>query len=369
MGRVKTPSVSSLARRLDRVSSGRVSGAVDEFIQRRQPFHMGGMSDPFPPLERRERVSRDTMRVLAENDYPTIISTKSELVASDEYLDVLRSGVFQVQLSISSVDDDLMRRIDLGVPPPSARIETIRRLGEAGIPTSCRIQPILPTREADALEVLEAAADAGASHVGAEHLKLPIENTWKGTRSLQEALGSGALRAHREQGVRVGREWVLPVSQRIEMILRLREAAHRLGLTFGAADNDLLPLSDGTCCCSGADFHSNFDSHFTCNFTEAVRKGLSSGVVSYGLLADEWCPEGTAARFVNSRSRIPSSNGRGAGIRAYLRHGWNGSPNGASVASFYGVSDSGEIDADDMRIYKVSDELRQLTTTTIRAAS
>jgi DNA repair photolyase len=359
-GRIKPASPDSLRARLDRVASGRVASVIDEFLSRRQPIHLGGMSDPFPPIESSLGIARRILRVLADHKYPTVISTKSALVAQDDYLELLSEGRFMVQFSISSLNDEIMRRIDIGAPSPTDRLRAMRQLSNAGIPTSCRIQPILPSMERDAHEMVSALAEAGARHVGAEHLKVPIESSWPGTKLLATALGGSALHAYRESGRRVGREWVLPVEKRIDTILELRDATHRLGMTFGAADNDLLPISDGNCCCSGADFIDGFSEYFSFNYAEAVRRTDPLDRMSFGVLKDPWCPTMTMARFMNSRSRIIKSDGLGGGIREYVKRNWNGSPNGASPLSFKGVHATGGLDTEGFMEYTLDGELRKL---------
>jgi DNA repair photolyase len=359
----------SLRRRLDRVASGQIGSVLDEFLGHGQPIHFGGMSDPFPPIERKLGIAKQLLRVLATYKYPTVISTKNSLVAEDDYLELLSDGRFMVQFSISSLDDELMRRIDIGTSSPTDRVRALRRLAEAGIPTSCRIQPILPSLERDACEIVPAVAEAGAGHVGAEHLKLPIESSWRGTEMLAAALGASTLDAYKESGRRVGREWVLPIERRIDTILQIRDAVHSRGMTFGAADNDLLPISDGDCCCSGADFVDGFSEYFALNYAEAVRRASSSEHMSFKVLNDTWYPTMTMARFMNSRSRIIEPGGVGGGIREYVKRNWNGSPNGASPLSFRGVQATGVFDGDGFMEYALDGELRGLMSQRLRPAT
>jgi len=345
----------ALSRQFERVERHPKS-VVDQLLARRQPLHLGGMSDPFPPVERHARTTLEVLRVLAERRYPTIISTKSNLFAEDEYLEVLQRGVFLVQVSVSSLDDSLLGKIDVGTPGPTALFVAIARARSAGIPVSLRIQPLLPGREDDAIGVIAAAGEVGVHHVAAEHLKLPLELSWDGTSRLVNHLGRPQIDAFEQHGIRVGREWILPVDDRIETILKLRDAAHEKGLTFGAADNDLLTLSDGNCCCSGADLLPGFERHLRCNYTNAVRKGMETGLVNFGSIDQEWLPQGSIAMYVNSRSRLPAKDGQGAGVLEYLRRNWNGSPNGSSPGSFYGVLPTDEA-LDGLRIYEINPTL------------
>src|SRR5580765_6693916 len=329
-----------LAYRFERILKGRGNGALDELLAHRQPIHFGGMSDPFSALERRHGASLEALRVLAEHKYPTIISTKSDMVAEDQYLDVLKRGRFIVQVSLSSMDVKLIEKVDRGAPGPQRLLRMLRTLRREGVPTSCRIQPLLPTLEKHALDVISSCAQAGVSHVAVEHLKLGVERGWSGTQELGEALKLNLFDYFKQRGSkRMGREWVLGAESRVETVLSLRDAARREGMTFGAADTDLLLLSDGGCCCSGADLVPGFENYFKFNFLEAARKGLSLGRMTIDSLAEQWAPTGSIAEHVNSHSRLPTVDGAGASIDRYIADAWNGAPNGAHPTALHGVED------------------------------
>jgi len=215
---------------------------------------------------------------------------------------------------------------------------------------------VLPGRENDVIAVIRAAASAGARHVSVEHLKLPIEKQWKGTARLSTALGLD-LRQHYGKGsTRVGREWILPLEARLERVLRFREEAHGAGVAFGAADNDLLLLSDGTCCCSAADI-LGFANFLEATYTGAARRGSVKGRLTWDMLDSEWAPTQGMARSMNSRSRLHLADRTSANMKQYLRANWNGRPNGNSPAMLYGVQETDEWDANGMRVYSVDREL------------
>jgi hypothetical protein len=81
-----------------------------------------------------------------------------------------------------------MTKIDIEAPLPTERLRAMRTAAVAGVPTSCRIQPVLPSREGDVRDVIRAVGEASGSHVSVEHLKLPIEASWPGTAHLSRAL-------------------------------------------------------------------------------------------------------------------------------------------------------------------------------------
>lgn len=341
-----------------------VGTVIGEFIAHRQPVHFGGMSDPFPTVEADVGVSLRYLEVLKQHQYPTVISTKGTMVASPPYLELLRDGNFLVQLSFSSADSALARKIELGVPSPTSRLEAMERLAEAGVKTACRIQPLLPERAQDGIRLLELSSSAGAVHAAVEHLKVPVED-YRGIRRLGDAVSVDVPRYYASHGARrIGREWILPVEMRLPTVLEFRDRAHALGLSFGAADTDLLPLSDHKCCCSGADALLVQAAPFEHNYLGAVRRADKRGVITYDSLRGCWAPSGSIARMVNSRSRLQRSDGSPARVTDYIRANWNGRMNGASPKLFYGVEATGKVDFDGLLTYRMSDQLRQLIGTT-----
>lgn len=353
---LQTADASSLRRALERARTS-PTGVVGELMAHRQPIHFGGMSDPFPDLERTLGITHGILDALASESYPTLISTKGTMVAEDRYVECLKRGEFAVQFSFSTRDDKLAEQIEHGAPSPSARLRALTHLANERIPVAVRLQPFIPGRESEADEFLHEIAELGASHVGVEHLKLPVERATRLSR-LQSSLQAD-LRSHYEAAGanREGREWILPALRRLPTILRLQQTAHSIGLSFGAADSDLLPLSDGDWCCSGADSLLPGGKGFEFNYLGAVRRAQNGSDLTFDLLRDCWVPSGSIAMMINSHSRLPGVNGGGAGVADYIRTNWNGRSNGCSPEMFYGVSSTGRCDDLGLRTYRLSDEL------------
>ena len=291
------------------------------------------------------------LELLAEHQYPTVISTKGTLVAEDRYLSVLKQGNFAVQFSFSTTNAELASDVDYGAPLPQQRMDAMTTLLQGGVPTAVRLQPLIPGREDEASDFVDELGGLGVPHVGVEYLKMPLEG-WAGSTRLGEALAMDLVQRYASAGaVRHGREWILPVATRLPAILDLRARAHANGMSFGGADSDLLPLSDGAWCCSGADGLLPDGTGFEFNYLGAVRKAATGGLVTYAAIEDDWAPQGSIAMMINSNSRLPSTDGRGAGVRDYIRANWNGRANGCSPAMFYGVQPTSDQDGQGMQIY------------------
>ncbi|HEU5443747.1 MAG TPA: PA0069 family radical SAM protein, partial [Steroidobacteraceae bacterium] len=143
-----------------------------------KPITIGANTDPYQPVERRMRVTREVLEVLARSRHPVTIITKSALVLRDLDLlaDLAKDGLAGVGISITTLDPTLKRAMEPQAASPRARLEAVRRLSEAGVPTGVLVAPVIPAltdREMEA--ILEASAAAGARWAGYVLLRLPYE--------------------------------------------------------------------------------------------------------------------------------------------------------------------------------------------------
>ena len=142
------------------------------------PINLGANTDPYHPLERRLGITRSLLEVLAESHHPVTIVTKSALVVRD--LDLLKrlaaERLTRVFVSVTTLDDELKRRMEPRAASPAARLATVRKLSEAGIPTGVMFAPVIPAINDHELEaVVAASAEAGAATAGYLLLRLPGE--------------------------------------------------------------------------------------------------------------------------------------------------------------------------------------------------
>jgi DNA repair photolyase len=143
-----------------------------------KPITLGANTDPYQPLERRMRITREILEVLARCRHPVTVITKSALVLRDLDLlaDLARDGLAGVGVSITTLDAELKRLMEPQAASPRARLEAIRRLALAGVPTGVMVAPVIPALTDHELEaILQAAAAAGAGWAGYVLLRLPHE--------------------------------------------------------------------------------------------------------------------------------------------------------------------------------------------------
>ncbi len=139
---------------------------------------MGTNTDPYQPIEKQWRITRNILETLDEANHPVGIVTKSSLITRD--IDILsrmaERGLVRVAISITSMDRKLCRTMEPRASSPSLRLETIKKLSDAGIPVSVLVAPIIPALNDHELErILDAAFANGARHAGFILLRLPLE--------------------------------------------------------------------------------------------------------------------------------------------------------------------------------------------------
>jgi DNA repair photolyase len=145
---------------------------------RPQPIMLGANTDPYQPVERRLRVTRDILEVLWQARHPVTIVTKGALVLRDLDLlqDLARLNLVRVTVSLTTLDPELKRTLEPRAASPQARLRVIGALAEGGVPVGVLTAPLIPAvNDAELESLLEAAATAGATRAGYVLLRLPHE--------------------------------------------------------------------------------------------------------------------------------------------------------------------------------------------------
>ncbi|MCW5637216.1 MAG: PA0069 family radical SAM protein [Rubrivivax sp.] len=141
-------------------------------------LNIGSATDAYQPAERRLRITRALIEVLAQANHPFSLITKSSLVERD--LDLIAPmaarNLAAVYVSITTLDGELARKLEPRAAAPHRRLRTLRALAGAGVPVGVSVSPIIPfVNEPELERVLEAAREAGASNAFSIVLRLPWE--------------------------------------------------------------------------------------------------------------------------------------------------------------------------------------------------
>ena len=139
---------------------------------------LGTVTDPYQPIEREHRITRAVLEVLDRASHPVGIVTKSAGVLRD--LDILvrmaERGLVKVAIGVTSLDRSVARKMEPRAATPPKRLDAIRQLSEAGVPTAVMVAPIIPALNDSEIEsILETASAAGAGSASYVLLRLPLE--------------------------------------------------------------------------------------------------------------------------------------------------------------------------------------------------
>ncbi len=203
---------------------------------------LGTNTDPYQPIERERKITRSILEVLERTSHPVGIVTKSAMIVRD--IDILQRmaarGLAKVALSVTTLDRHIARAMEPRAATPGKRLEAVRSLSEAGIPTAVMVAPIVPGLTDPEIErILAAAREAGAAEAGYVMLRLPLELKELFREWLATEFPDRADRViHLLQSMHAGRDYVAEFGVRQrgrgpyaeQIALRFRLAAKRLGL-------------------------------------------------------------------------------------------------------------------------------------------
>lgn len=143
-----------------------------------EPIVMSAITDIYQPIEKKLRIARGCLEVMAECFQPVSTMTKNTMVLRDidlwQRLGEMNAG--RVTITLVTLDDELATRLEPRASPPSARLRVIQKLTEAGVPVSVNIAPVIPgLTDTEVPRLLEAISDAGAKRVAWVLLRLPYQ--------------------------------------------------------------------------------------------------------------------------------------------------------------------------------------------------
>lgn len=141
-----------------------------------QVLVMSGVTDPYQPIERKMRITRGCLEVLAKFRNPVAIITKNRLVTRDVDLlgELARHNAAAVNISVTSLNPGVQRVLEPRTSLPAARLETVATLRAAGIPVGVMVAPIIPgLTDHEVPKIVEACARAGAQFAAYTIVRLP----------------------------------------------------------------------------------------------------------------------------------------------------------------------------------------------------
>lgn len=113
-------------------------------LKKRIPLRIGSMSDSFMWMDQKYKVTQELLKILKFYNYPYVVFTRSDLAAHDDYIALYDKDLASIQFSISSTNDSMVRKVEPGAPSAKKRLAALKKLNEAGIWTTVRINPLFP---------------------------------------------------------------------------------------------------------------------------------------------------------------------------------------------------------------------------------
>ena len=143
-----------------------------------KPITLGANTDPYQPIERQHQLTRQLLQLLNEFNHPCSITTKSSLIERDIDLiaEMAGKGLVNVNLSFTTLNSELSRKLEPRATAPQRRLKTISTLSDANIPVAVLLAPVIPVLTDPEMEsILSAVKQAGALAANYILLRLPLE--------------------------------------------------------------------------------------------------------------------------------------------------------------------------------------------------
>jgi len=203
-------------------------------------------SDPYTPPEEELSLTRETLRLLLSFGIKVQLITKSSLVIRD--LDLIRRGNCAVSITVTTLDREIAAKLEPGAPPSEERIEALKLLSDAGVPTVARIDPIIPRINVEGLEQLaKRICAAGVRHIVASTYKAKADSFNRLVKAFPSEQGN-LWRLFWVDGERLGGARYLARKLRRELLARVRDVAVAEGLTFGVCREGLPEFNTASTC-------------------------------------------------------------------------------------------------------------------------
>ncbi|MGC8816693.1 MAG: SPL family radical SAM protein [Candidatus Hadarchaeum sp.] len=215
-------------------------------IDRGRVISMSNSSDPYPPMEAKLGLTRSCLRLFSRENCKVQVITKSNLVTRD--LDLLSKMRVVVSFTIVTLDQELSQKLEPNAPSPKKRLEAMKRLSDAGVPVSLRVDPVIPyLTNGGAVDVIKAAARHGVRHVTSSTFK-PRPDSWRRIQNAFPSIASKLRPLYFERGRRHHNCWYLPQELRRRLMDEIRQACDGEGLTFATCREGLAKIGVGASC-------------------------------------------------------------------------------------------------------------------------
>lgn len=244
---------------IEEVSGKRPNPYYDNFYKYRFPLHWGGLSEPFCPLERKNKVGLEILKYLSSIEYPLIFSTKGIFQCYEkEYLDIWKkyqkSKNVGFSFSIITNSDETAKKIEVHVPPTTERLKAMKVLSDMGFWTVLRLRPFfIGITDIGLEELLERAKNSGAKAISTEFYCLDarsLKDTIERVKEMSNICGIDIEQYYRTLSPSErGTYWRLNKLVKEYYMRRLFIKCKELNLKVSISDPDFKEFNwSGNCC-------------------------------------------------------------------------------------------------------------------------
>ena len=193
-------------------------------------------SDPYPNLEKKLNLTRKCLKILAESNCKIQIITKSDLILRD--IDILKKISCVVSISVLTINDIDSRLLEPGAPVSSMRLKTIESLIRNEIPTTVRIDPIIPFVNDNMSELVKVIRKLGVSHITCSTYKVKPDN-WKRFSKVFPKVANKLRHFYFNNGEKIGRSIYLPKRIRYDLLNNAKGLIEQNKMVFGSCREGL----------------------------------------------------------------------------------------------------------------------------------
>lgn len=256
----------------------------NQYIAEKRVMQWGGLSEPFDIMEKRLGVTLELLRFFEEIKYPLSICTKSTWFLDDpRYVEVIKKmkDYIHFKFSIITMDPEKSKKIERNTPTPQERLNAIKKLREMGVEhVTLRLRPyIIGVSDIDAVELIEAAHEAGADSVSTEFLCVESradERMKSRYNKMDKVAGFDILRFYRLNSRGSG-YLRLNYGLKTKYVDEMQKTCDRLGMRFYVSDaHHKEKCANGSCC--GLPCSMNYSRN---QFTEALLIAKEKGEVKW----------------------------------------------------------------------------------------
>jgi DNA repair photolyase len=187
-------------------------------------------SDPYLPLEKKYKDTRKCLEIFREYNVRILLITKSDLILRD--IDLISDLNCAVTFSLSTLNKEVCSKLEINAPRPEKRLNAIKELNRAGIPTGLRLDPIfLYLTDKEIEKIVKKAKEAGAKHVVASTFK-PRYDGWRRYEKAFPQIAKKSKPLYFKEGERINNAWYLPYEIRKKILGMVRKECAKYNIPF-----------------------------------------------------------------------------------------------------------------------------------------